>query len=87
MIIGLSIHFKSRKELENFKEKHLKDEQFDFETIIPEPESPDDLTVAEREIYILKPSNKNGLEIKDGKDWFNWYDWHVDKWRNQVECL
>lgn len=62
--------------------------EFNFETIIPEPESPDDLTEEEKSKYVLKSSgNSRNLEVIDGKKWFNWYDWHVDKWRNQVECL
>lgn len=87
MKIGLTIKFNTRKELEDFKEKHLEGDEFDFETIIPEPESIDDLTEAEKAKYVLKGSETRSLEVIDGKDWFNWYDWHVDKWRNQVECL
>jgi len=57
-----------------------KSRTIDFNTIIPEPKTPNDC----HEKYILGDDKKCregiGLQEQDGKPWFNWYDWHMDNW-------
>lgn len=52
--------------------KYIEGDSFDFEKIIPYPTSP----VGLEERFL---GTKN-LQVIDGKDWFNWYTWCVEKW-------
>ena len=53
-------------------EPYIKNGKLDFNLIIPEPQSIDEVS----EKYI----GSEGLEKNEDKPWFNWYNWHLDFW-------
>ena len=60
----------------NFCKRHIVDGRFDFNTIIPEPESEEECS----DSFNLNKNPKPYIgPNSDGKLWFNWYDWR--KWR------
>jgi 23S rRNA U2552 (ribose-2'-O)-methylase RlmE/FtsJ len=64
-------------EIYRFCKKHIVDGRFDFNTIMPEPET-------EEECLDHFNLNKNPKPYigpnSDGKLWFNWYDWRLFRW-------
>ena len=64
-----------------FLKQHIKDNLFDFNTIIPEPE---DEQSCPREYNFNKNNGRFGgkgtLESTPDREWFNWYDWRIDNW-------
>lgn len=64
---------RNQKELIDFLEQHLIDDIFDFNTVIPEPQKPDEC----REKYDF---NVNGKDSTGFDDWFDWYHWRLDHW-------
>lgn len=65
-----------KKEIKNFFNKYFdKDGCIDFYKIIPEPKTKEECEAK----YICNCEDEH-LEVIDGKDWFNWYDYHIDKW-------
>lgn len=61
----------------NFCKKHIVDDRFDFNTIIPEPETEEECPIK----YNLnkRPDDTVGPS-SSGKDWFNWYKWRNHMW-------
>lgn len=47
---------------------------FDFNRIIPEPQTKDECDPK----YFVTPNSHISLE--EDRPWFNWYDWHWDNW-------
>ena len=78
------------EDLEIFAKNHIKVyangiEHFDFNTIIPEPNTPSE---CEPE-YVMKDGETRNLQLNEGKEWFDWYSWHVDHWNtkwNAYDC-
>ena len=64
---------RNQKELIDFLEQHLIDDVFDFNTVIPEPEKPDDC----EDKYNFQI---NGLDNTGITGWFDWYHWRIDNW-------
>ena len=51
--------------------------KFSYEWIIPEPATQEEC----EEQYIVKGDGKEEhIELDEDKPWFNWYEWHCDKW-------
>ena len=70
---------------ENLLNKILNAENLvDFGILIPEPKTKKDCIDMYGNAYIDEPNEKGEssrrLMHDDGKDWFNWYDWHCDFW-------
>lgn len=65
------------EDLYRFYEKYFIDGEFDFNNIVPEPETEEECP----DCYNLKlnPNDRIGPNA-DGKDWFNWYDWREVYW-------
>ena len=63
--------------------------RFDFNKLIPEPKTEEEC----REKYggdKFIDNDDHHLEHDDGREWFNWYDWHVKYWGtkwNAVETI
>ncbi|WP_323736227.1 hypothetical protein PXD04_10150 [Methanosphaera sp. ISO3-F5] len=69
------------EEIIQFIQKHFNKEGFfDFNTIIPEPateeECPDRYNFNTEE----GSAHYRSLEIEEGTEWFNWYDWRIEYW-------
>ena len=66
--------------LNNFTAKTRKDDIFpldrifDFNKIIPEPETKEDCPA---DCIVNKDSH---VQLTPGKEWFNWYEWHNKYW-------
>ena len=76
----LTIDSKNSLDLHVFVEKYLTIKPdgsytFDFNKVIPEPETLEECPKR----YILNDDN-HYLQLREGKAWFNWYDWHCAKW-------
>ena len=75
---GLKIKFIKKENLEDFLAKHFIEgtygKEFDFNTIIPEPITKDSLEPK----YIANKDSR--IMFVPNKEWFNWYEWHCDKW-------
>ena len=69
--------------------KQVGDEEqiFTFEKIIPEPETEKDCP-AEFLIKDAEDAQKHFLayEENDDRRWFNWHDWHCQKWGCKWDC-
>lgn len=50
----------------------------DFNIIMPEPETEEECITKYGEQYI-DDGNKH-LDHSNGKDWFDWWQWHIDFW-------
>ena len=57
---------------------------FDFNKIIPEPETEEECMDKYGVNYMDWPDgdghSHRAITHNDGKSWFNWYDWHCDFW-------
>lgn len=80
----------THEDLKIFAKNHIKEDSrgipyFDFDTIIPEPTTPNE---CEPE-YVMKDGETRNLQLNEGKEWFDWYSWHVDHWNtkwNAYDC-
>ena len=73
----------NKEDLVNFLKKHYVVsnmshgcDYLDFNTIIPEPKTIDDCESA----YIISQGEDRHLAHEEGREWFDWYNWHCDKW-------
>ena len=76
----------------DFVEKHIKDNTFDFNTIIPEPKTREEcdpffVLPEEEEQKIIEQNKrlrKDGLDemfdLNDEIAWFDWYQWRIHNW-------
>lgn len=64
-----------KADIRRFLDKHTPDGNFDFRTVIPEPETEEECP----EIYNLNIRDRP-IERRKGKEWFNWYDWNQTEW-------
>lgn len=56
------------------KDTNTKEKIIDFDLIIPEPRYKKDCPIR---YHVNKDSHVREIE---GREWFNWYDWHIDHW-------
>lgn len=81
-----------KEDVADFIEKHIKDNIFDFNTVIPEPKTREEcdsdfILPKEEEQEIIeqnKKLRKDGLDkmfdLDDETAWFDWYNWRVHNW-------
>lgn len=72
-----------KEDLVNFLKKHYvvanqsyQEDWLDFNTIIPEPTTPEECEPA----YVIPAGEDRHLDHEEGREWFDWYNWHCDKW-------
>jgi hypothetical protein len=73
----------NKEDLFNFLKKHYVvakefccDDYLDFNTIIPEPKTPEECESP----YVIPKGEDRHLVHEPGYEWFDWYNWHCDKW-------
>lgn len=73
---------KDNDKLIDFLKQHIKDDIFDFNTIIPEPKTEEECPSRYNlNICSDMTHNKKTLYPPDSEeDWFNWYDWRSANW-------
>ena len=73
-----TITFPTKKAYTDFIEQYGKgSRKFSYQWIIPEPKSPEEC----EEKYILhNDEERKAAYLAKDTGWFNWYDWHWDKW-------
>ncbi len=71
------IRTNNKEAIIKFLKRHIKDERFDFNTVIPEPETEADCP---DEYNLNKTKFDVGLEHEPDREWFNWYNWRIDNW-------
>ena len=78
----LSVYAKdgsTQEDVVNFLKQHINEDNFfDFNTIIPEPESPSE--VEDEFNYLYTKTEEKEWNDSIGKSWFNWYDWRYKYW-------
>ena len=56
----------------------------DFSVLIPEPRTKNELLDLYGDAYLDEKDedgwSRHSLDHSDGREWFNWYDWHCDFW-------
>jgi len=84
-IIEIYSEKRDNTEIINFLEKHVQDNIFDFNTIIPEPETEKNCPKKYNLNYHSNAlNNKASLHPPDSEnDWFNWYEWRKDFWNTK----
>lgn len=73
----------TKEDLVNFLKKHYvvanqscREDYLDFNTIIPEPTTPEECESA----YVIPAGEDRHLAHEEGREWFDWYSWHCNKW-------
>ena len=76
---------KNNQEIIDFLDEHVKDNYFDFNTIIPEPKTEDECPkIYNLNIYNDNFNNVTTLHPPDSDNkWFNWYEWRIDHWNTK----
>lgn len=72
----------------NFIKQHYNDEgYFDFNTFVPEPSSEKECPPKYNFNTQVGQAHKDmSLEVIDGKEWFNWFDWRIHYWGVKWNC-
>lgn len=65
------------EDIYKFCQKHIVGGRFDFNTLIPEPETEDECPVR---YNLNKRPDRDVGPSSSGKDWFNWYEWRNSNW-------
>lgn len=85
---NVKIQYENNEDIINFLDKHLINNIFDFNTIIPEPKNENECPKK----YNYNHNNKQKINISPkGLEWFDWYNWRIDnwgvKWNNNIKTF
>jgi len=80
-IIEITSKNDDSEDIIKFLKQHYNEEGFfDFNTIIPEPTTEEECPFEYNFNNNASLKEHRSLEVIDGNDWFNWYDWRLKYW-------
>ena len=77
VINNIKIQSDNNKDLISFLDKHLINDVFDFNTIIPEPTTEEECP---QKYNFNFNEQETDLKCPNGLEWFDWYHWRLDHW-------